>query len=293
MKKLAHTIDGNTKLCGVIGNPIAHTLSPAIHNYLAEAMNVNMTYMPLHVTEEHLQDAIKGAYGLHIQGMNVTVPHKQAVMDCLAYIDEGAKAIGAVNTLVRREDGYHGYNTDWIGLGRALEDQNISLKGKNVIILGAGGAAKAVAYLCGAKEASQVFVLNRTLATAKEVVANVSKYIKSTSYKAMAMDQWQQLEGQGYVCIQTTSLGMTPKDGVAVIEDKEFFKKLSAGVDIVYKPAVTKFMELAKETGAQTCNGLMMLLYQAVEAFELINEVKVSKEAVACIKQQLEEKFGA
>lgn len=289
---MSHVIDGHTKLCGVIGDPIAHTLSPAIHNYLADAMGVNMTYMPLHVKAEQLQEAIKGAYGLHIQGMNVTVPHKQAVMDSLAHIDEGALAIGAVNTLVRKEDGYHGYNTDWIGLGRALRDQSISLEGKEVIILGAGGAAQAVAYLCGYEKATKVTILNRTLANATTLAKKMDALFADTAFCGLETKAWTTLDGEGYVCIQTTSWGMVPNDGKAVIEDMDFYKKLSAGVDIVYKPRVTKFMELTKAAGAKTCNGILMLLYQAVEAFELMNDVKVTKEAVAGIKMQLEEKFS-
>ncbi len=289
---MSHAIDGHTKLCGVIGDPIAHTLSPAIHNYLAEVMDVNIVYMPLHVKSEHLQDAIKGAYGLQVQGMNVTVPHKQAVMESLAHIDEGALAIGAVNTLVRKEDGYHGYNTDWIGLGRALKDQEISLENKKVIILGAGGAAQAVAYLCGYENAAEVVILNRTHKKATTLAKKMNERFENTTFCGLETKDWTTLEGEDYVCIQTTSWGMDPNDGKAVIEDREFYKKLSAGVDIVYKPSITKFMELTKAAGAKTCNGILMLLYQAVEAFELINDVKVTREAVEGIKVKLEEKFG-
>lgn len=285
-------INGHTTLCGVMGDPIAHTLSPTIHNSLAKAMDMNMVYMPLHVKEDHLADAIKGAYGLHVLGMNVTIPHKQTVMKHLSHVDEGALAIGAVNTLVRKEDGYHGFNTDWIGLGRAMEEQNISLENENIILLGAGGAAQAVAYLCGVKKAAQVIILNRTLANATQLANKMNTLFENTAFSDMEINQWKTLEGEGYICIQTTSWGMVPNDGKAVIEDLEFYKKLSVAVDIVYKPNVTKFMELAKEAGAKTCNGLMMLLYQAVEAFELMNEVKVTEEAVLEIKGKLEEKFG-
>lgn len=285
-------INGQTCLCGVLGDPIAHTWSPFIHNALAEAMNVNMVYVPLHVTKEHLEEAILGAYGMHIRGMNVTVPHKQQVMQFLSEIHEGASAIGAVNTLVYRPDGYHGYNTDWMGLERALKDQEISICEKTVLLLGAGGAAHAAAYLCGQQAAEKVFILNRTPEKAIQLAEKMGELFPGTEYCGAQIEHWKQLAGDGYICVQTTSQGMVPNDDQAVIEEQAFYDKLSAAVDIVYNPGVTKFMKLGKTAGAKVCNGLLMLLYQAVSAFELMHEVTVPKEAVQKIKKELEEQFS-
>lgn len=285
-------INGQTCLCGVVGDPIAHTLSPFIHNALAEAMNVNTVYVPLHVTEEHLEEAIVGAHGMHMRGMNVTVPHKQQVMQYLSEIHEGANAIGAVNTLVRRPDGYHGYNTDWMGLERALKDHEISLCGKTVVLLGAGGAAHAAAYLCGRQAAEKVLILNRTPQKAIQLAEKMHGLFPGTEYCGAQIDHWKQLAGDGYICIQTTSQGMVPNEDQAVIEEQAFYHKISAAVDIVYNPGMTKFMKLGKAAGAMVCNGLLMLLYQAVSAFELMHEVTVPKEAIQKIKKELEEQFA-
>ena len=140
-------INGHTRTCGLIGNPVEHTMSPLIHNTLARMLSHNLVYVPFHVEEGKLQDAVRGACGLNILGMNVTVPYKSQVMRELAQIDPLAAKIGAVNTLVRCENGFKGYNTDMPGLYRAMCSENIQIEGQEVILLGAGGAARAVAFL--------------------------------------------------------------------------------------------------------------------------------------------------
>ena len=132
-------INGKTRLIGLIGNPVEHTLSPVIHNGVSKAMGINSVYVPFKVETEGLAKAVKGAYELNVLGMNVTVPHKNQVMESLLEIDEAAKQIGAVNTLVRVEGGYKGYNTDMMGLSRQIREDDISLNGETVVILGAGG----------------------------------------------------------------------------------------------------------------------------------------------------------
>lgn len=280
-------INGATKLCGVIGDPIGHTLSPLIHNTLAQAMQINLAYMPLHVYADELKEAIRGAHALGVQGMNVTVPHKQAVMPYLCGIDDAARAIGAVNTLVRMPDGYRGSNTDWLGLRSALKEEGISMKAADVLLLGAGGAARAAAYLCGYEGARSVTIINRTLPRAEELAGQMQALFVNTVYNVCETKEWTKLDGKGYICLQTTSVGMQPNDGVAVIEDPAFFQMLSAAVDIVYKPFVTKYMQLAKENGVQTCNGLMMLLYQAAAAFAMFTGEEPTSEAVAQAKKAL------
>ena len=145
-------INGKTKIYGIIGNPIEHTLSPLMHGMFADAAGLDMVYVPFHVADGQLEAALRGAYGLNICGMNVTVPYKNAVIPYLTEVDQRAAAAGAVNTLVRdaREDreGFIGYNTDMNGLWRAMKEEGISLEGKEVIILGAGGAGRAAAFLC-------------------------------------------------------------------------------------------------------------------------------------------------
>ena len=168
-------IDGHTKLCGLIGNPVAHTLSPLIHNTLAELTGISLVYGSFLVDQGKLADAVPGAFALHIHGMNVTVPYKSDVIPLLSEIDELAEKIGAVNTLVRTEDGFKGYNTDMPGLYRAMCSDGMEIANREVLILGAGGAARAVAFLCASKGASHVYLLNRTVSKAQAIVQEIAE----------------------------------------------------------------------------------------------------------------------
>ena len=156
-------------LLGIFGNPIKHTLSPVIHDTLSDALGLSERYVPFCVEDEELSHCVKLAYDEGVLGLNITVPHKQHVMETLVDVDIAAKTIGAVNTLVRVEGGYKGYNTDMPGLAKALETEGIALKDETVIMLGAGGAARAVAYMCVSYGAKQVYIVNRTYAHAQAV----------------------------------------------------------------------------------------------------------------------------
>ena len=157
--KSLNNIKGTTRVCGLIGNPVGHSISPVIHNTLADIMGIDLVYTTFKVEENQVEAAVKGAYALDILGMNVTVPHKQAVMRSLKEIDPLAEAIGAVNTLARVDGGYKGYNTDILGLARELEEENVCIKDNPVLIIGAGGAARAIAFLCASRGASSVTVI--------------------------------------------------------------------------------------------------------------------------------------
>ena len=273
--------DGNTYVCGIIGNPVRHTLSPLIHNTLSEESGINLVYVPFEVAPGGLKAAVKGAYELGIKGMNVTVPYKSDVIQHLKYVDPLAESIGAVNTLVRDEalSGYRGYNTDMTGLYRAMQEEGIELEGEVVVILGAGGVARPTAHLCVQKGASKVYILNRTLekaeAIADEVGDNRVIPLDIAKYKEVLDAE------KSFFAIQCTSVGLFPDVNSAVIEDKEFYRHVHAALDVVYKPIDTKFLKLARSAGAKTFSGLKMLLYQGIDAYELWNAdagVKIDKE---------------
>ena len=282
-------IDGHTRLCGLIGNPVEHTLSPVIHNTLAQKLSHNLVYVPFLVEKDNLRDAIKGAYGLHVLGMNVTVPYKSDVIPCLKEIDELAEKIGAVNTLVSVENGYKGYNTDILGLYRAMQREGISLEGESVVLLGAGGAARAAAFLCAEKGAKQVFVLNRSIDRAEALADEVNRAFDRKCICPMAMADYGKLPEGKMLAIQGTSVGLHPNVDDVVVEDKEFYKRIHTGFDLIYKPEETKFMKLVKEAGGQAYNGLKMLLYQGIIAYELWNQVEVPEETAEEIYELLRE----
>lgn len=285
-------INGHTRLCGLIGNPVEHTLSPAIHNTLAEKLGHNLVYVPFLVEPNQLQAAVEGAYGLNVLGMNVTVPYKSDVIPGLKEIDALAGKIGAVNTLVRVPGGFKGYNTDILGLYRAMCSEGISLKGESVLLLGAGGVARAVAFLCAEKGAKQVYLLNRSLEKAQAVAEEVNVIFGKDVILPMMLSDYKNLPEEKMLAIQCTSVGLHPNTDCAVIEDKDFYQKIHTGYDLIYKPAETKFMKYVKESGGLAYNGLKMLLYQGVIAYELWNDVTVTKETAEEIYEILKDKVA-
>lgn len=285
-------INGTTCLCGLIGNPVEHTLSPIIHNTLSKELERNIVYVPFLVEKEGLEEAIRGAYQLNILGMNVTVPYKNQVMESLIEVQEEAAKIGAVNTLVRTRGGYKGYNTDADGLYRAMISDSIVIKDNTIIVLGAGGASKAVVYLCIREGAKKVYLLNRTLENAKKIADSVNDIFHTRRVTPMILEDYPRIIEDNCLCIQATSVGLYPNIDQAVIEDLTFYKKIKTGIDIIYKPAKTKFMELVEKSGGNTYNGLKMLLYQGISAYELWNGLKVDEKISLLVYEQLKKELG-
>lgn len=270
-------INGYTRTCGLLGNPVEHTVSPAIHNTLAEEMGQNIVYVPFRVPEGRVREAVEGAWALNLLGCNVTVPYKREVIPWLKEIDPLARRIGAVNTLVRTQEGYKGYNTDMPGLYRAMREDGVQLEGERVLLLGAGGVARAVAMLLAEKGVSQVFLLNRTVEKAQQIAEEVNGIAGHDFAEAMALSDYGRLpEGERYLCIQATNVGMFPKTEEAVIEDSAFYQKIHTGYDLIFNPARTRFMELTEAAGGRAFNGLKMLLWQGVIAYELWTDTEVS-----------------
>ena len=283
-------VDGRTRVCSLIGNPVEHTLSPLIHNTLAEYTEKNLIYVPFSVEADRLEAAVRGAYALHILGLNVTVPYKSAVIPYLEEVDELAKQIGAVNTLVRCEGGYKGYNTDMIGLKRAMESDGIYLEGESVILLGAGGAARAVAFLCAHAGAEKVWMLNRTLERADRVAEEVNSVFGRDCVTPLLLTDYDKIPKGKYVAVQGTSVGLHPDVEAAVVTDSAFYEKVHTGYDLVYKPGDTKFMQLVRAGGGRAFNGLKMLAWQGILAYELWNDIVVTKEQAQNIIEKLREK---
>lgn len=281
-------IDGKTNVIGLIGNPVEHTLSPVIHNGIGERMGIASVYVPFQVEKEGLAAAVVGAYELNIKGLNVTVPHKNDVMGNLVEIDEAARQIGAVNTLVRVDEkhGYKGYNTDMLGLRRQIREDGISLKGETIVILGAGGAAKAVVYMCLLEGAKKIYLLNRTVEKAEQIADSMKG--ESLVIPMQLSDYTQILETEdNLVVFQATSIGLSPNVEQVVLEDAAFYQKVKVGVDLIYNPAVTKFMQLVSEHGGKAYNALKMLLYQGVIAYELWHDITVPAEVIEDIYTDL------
>lgn len=284
-------INGKTRVCGLIGNPVEHTLSPIIHNTLAERLGQNLVYVPFPVEMGKVADAVVGADALQLLGLNVTVPYKSEVIAGLKEIDALAKDIGAVNTLVRTDGGYKGYNTDMEGLYRAMMSDGVKIDGEQIILLGAGGVARAVAYLCAVKGADKVYLLNRTFDKAQAVAEEVNHTSGREVIIPMHTEDYVTLPGGKYLAIQGTSVGLAPHVEDVVIADDAFYEKIHTGFDLIYSPWETKFMRLTREHGGRAYNGLKMLLYQGIIAYELWNDVKVSEEDAQAVYEMLREHF--
>lgn len=275
-------INGRTRICGLIGNPVEHTLSPVIHNTLAKHYGQNLVYVPLHTGMDVLEDAVKGALAMHFLGCNVTVPFKEKVIPYLSQIDDLAAKIGAVNTLVCHGDGWKGYNTDMPGLDRAMKNDGVFVKGQKVIILGAGGVARAVAIMLKEEQAAEIRIVNRN----KDRAVALSKEVGAI---AMGLDELNALPDKDYIVIQATSVGMYPNVDDLLISEIGFYEKVAVGYDLIFNPLETAFMKQVKNAGGRAYNGLKMLLYQGIIAYELWNDMKVEDEIALQIYDKMKD----
>lgn len=281
-----NNINGSTDLYGVIGYPISHSFSPVIHNTLAKLLNHNLVYTAFKVNKEGLQKAIEGAYELGIKGLNVTVPHKQNVMNYIYDIDDFAKQVGAVNTLKYTDKGYLGYNTDVYGLKSCLDFRNIDLKNKIVVLVGAGGAAKAAAIMLASNNIKKLYIINRTLNNAHLLAQNIKTYY-NVNIDILSYDEIDKID-KADICIQTTSVGMYPNIDCTPIDCDEFYKKIDIAIDIIFNPWATKFLLKAKASNCKTINGFDMLYFQAVKAYEIWLETKIDENIKLKAKNMLE-----
>ncbi|MCR5236381.1 MAG: shikimate dehydrogenase [Lachnospiraceae bacterium] len=274
-------INGRTKVLGLIGDPVEHTESPSIHNLLAEKLGDNVVYVPFRVDGRHLEEAVEGAYALGMEGLNVTVPHKVEVMQYVTELDDAALDIGAVNTLARIRGGYRGYNTDFSGFIRELDKLDIQVNGKSVIVLGAGGAAKAVVHSLKKLRADHIYILNRSIGKAQKIFAGTDNVTIS------GFDDWESIPKGKYTCIQCTSVGLSPDDDACVIDDEGFYDLIESAVDLIYKPKETAFMKKVVSHGGRAYNGLRMLVYQAVSSYEFFMRKEVPEEVAEELYNEL------
>lgn len=253
-------IDTKTKLCCVIGHPIEQSLSPQLHNAAYKALGLNYVFLAFRVTD--VKKALEGLKTIGVSGISVTIPHKLEVLKYVDEVDKVAAEIGAANTIVNKDGRFIATNTDWIGALTALEEKTV-LENKRVALLGAGGAARAVAFGL-AKRKAKVYVFNRTYETANQLVEDFKlegEYSLSDMNKIKDMD----------IIINTTSVGMAPNsDSLVPIS---FIKSDHIVFDIVFKPKETKLIQYAKAKRAKVIYGERMLLHQAIAQFKLFTGV--------------------
>jgi len=262
-------VTGKTRLCGVIGDPIEHTMSPAMHKAAFREAGLDYVYLPFRVRIEELGKAIDGMRALSIRGLNVTIPHKVAVIPFLDSLDVLAEKIGAVNTIVNDGGVLTGYNTDATGFLQALLDKGIEPQKKNVLILGAGGASRAISLILADRGADLV-ILNRReeLGWAVELAAKISGLFKieAKAGELTRANLTEDLE-KSDILVNATSVGMVP-DVDRTPVDADLLRAGLVVFDIVYNPVRTRLLREAEAAGAETIPGIEMLLWQGALAFE-------------------------
>jgi shikimate dehydrogenase len=265
-------LSAKSKFIIIVGDPVSHSLSPAMHNAAYEKLAIDdqFVYLGANLKAANLKEVILAMRVMdNFYGLTCTIPHKVEVLKYLDWVDEKAKKIGAVNTVVKKNGFICGYNTDWLGAVIPLE-KITSLRGKKVLVLGAGGAARAIVY--GLKEKGALtYILNRTLEKAE-------KLAKEFKVKVLIFNQQKQIPNFDII-INATSVGMEPLVNQTPI-NPSFLKKNQIVFDIVYSPKKTKLLKEAKKKGAKIIYGLEMLLYQGVAQFEIYTGKKAPVEVM-------------
>jgi shikimate dehydrogenase len=265
-------IDANTQLFGLIGWPVGHSLSPAVHNAAAAALGLNWTYVPLPTPPERLGDALRGLPALAFRGVNVTVPYKETVLPHLSAIYPAAGVIGAVNTIVVSSGRLTGFNTDWSGFLADLESQRLALFGRECLVLGAGGSARAVVYAL-LRRGGRVTILARRPEQAERLAAGMRRAFPEATVFAGDLSETTIAAAhlEAPIIVNTTPLGMAGMNaGHSPWPEEAPFPAGAFVYDLIYNPARTPLIAQAEAAGLRAANGLGMLVQQAAEAFEVI-----------------------
>jgi shikimate dehydrogenase len=261
-----HQTSGRSAVYALVGDPVDHSLSPAIQNAAFHSMGIDAVYVPFRVERSTLASSIKALRVLGIKGFNVTAPHKVTVIRHLDNLEGSAAKIGSVNTVINEKGKLRGHNTDGMGALRALKEAGVSAEGKSVLIFGAGGAARAIAHTL-APRASSIQLVNRTIGKAKALAARLRRKYGVTVEIVPLSASIKDLVKEADVLVNGSSMGMDGRADVPV--RAEWLHSDQCVLDVVYKPFLTKLLKLANEAGATTVTGLDMLVNQGACSFEL------------------------
>lgn len=271
---MSENITGHTVLTALLGSPVAHSISPMMHNEAFRQLGLNYAYLAFDVDLEHLKDAVDGLKVLNCRGFNCTMPHKTLICEYVDHLSQAASLIGAVNTVVNDNGILTGHNTDGIGYMQSVSSAGFNIIGKEMTLLGTGGAATAIAVQAALDGVKKLNIFNRrgasfdrarTLADSLNQQTNclVSLYdIADTTALTTSLKN-------SHILTNATSVGMAPNKEQSIITDKSLFHENLIVSDIIYNPEETLLLRLAKEAGCATFNGLYMLLYQGAEAFRI------------------------
>lgn len=271
---MTERIDGRTILIGLMAYPIRHSMSPTMHNNAFAKLNLNFAYLAFEIGNDKLEGAVRAIKTLDMRGSNISMPNKQKIIPYLDKLDTAAKMCGAVNTVVNDNGILTGYTTDGIGFVKALQDEGIDVKGKKIVVAGAGGAGTPIAIqsaLDGAKEI-KIYDMEKLSGNGKH---NVKVIEENTACKASFdyledKDSFKDSLSKCDIYCDATSVGMKPLENQTLIEDPNWLNKEMVVFDTVYSPRETQLMKIARQAGLKhVFNGLNMMLEQGAESFKL------------------------
>ncbi|SHE51016.1 shikimate dehydrogenase [Caldanaerobius fijiensis DSM 17918] len=269
-----NVINSSTKLYAVIGHPIKHSLSPHIHNFSFKYAGVNAVYLCFDINPDRLGDAINGFKAIGLSGFNVTIPYKESIIKYLDEVDVNAGLIGAVNTVINKDGHFKGYNTDGIGFINTLKNHHIEIN--EVIVLGAGGASRAICTALILNGAKRINIINRTYENAVKLASHIQSIDSKCKVNADTLENISKYEAE--LLVNTTSVGMWPHVDNSPVDDIP--KGVKVVYDIVYNPYETKLIKMAKEKGCQIVYGIEMLIGQAVESFKIWTGVDIPEDVI-------------
>lgn len=264
-------ISSNTKLTALLGYPVKQSLSALMHNTAFRHLGLDYIYIPFDIEQKDLKTTVEGLKTMNFTGFNLTMPHKQEIMQYLEEISKEAKLIGAVNTVVKENGRLIGYNTDGKGYIASLEEEKIPVKNQKVVMVGAGGAAKSIAIQLAMEGVEEILLLNRTPEPAEEIANTITENIPGCGIKVQEFNQsnLQKALEEANILINCTPLGMYSMKDSSIIEDESILRKDLVVSDLVYNPAETKLLGQGKNRGCKTINGLGMLIWQGAFAFNM------------------------
>ena len=278
----------NTKFIILLGNPLGHSISPAMHNRVFEKLGLDYCYLPVQVEPQNLKTVFAGLCKMNVAGFNVTIPHKINIIDHLDSLDPLAATIGAVNTICIKDGKTIGHNTDGEGFIRTLEEEGkVSVPGKKIFLLGSGGAARSIAMTLAFRGAQMIFIYNRTLAKAEALAAEINKKIGNCAKAVPALDEQAKETIQSCdILVNSTNVGMHPHQDELPLNEDFLFAHLVVA-DIVYNPHTTKLLATAKARGCKVVHGLGMLIYQGAAGFRLWTGIEPLVTEMTAVAHQL------
>ena len=268
-------ITGHTGLTALLGSPVAHSISPLMHNEAFRLLDLDYTYLCFDVNEDTLATAVEGLKACGIRGFNLTMPNKNKIVELLDELSPAARLIGAVNTVVNDNGHLTGYNTDGVGYMLAVKDAGYDITGKTITVMGAGGAATAICAQAALDGVKKIHIFaretSRFWSRTQKLVENINSTLpcQTVLHENKDTAALSQAIAQSALLLNATSVGMAPNTDGTIITDTSLYHPDLIVSDVIYNPRETRFLREAKEAGCRTFNGMYMLLYQGAEAFRL------------------------